>query len=349
MVTGTTPSCRRVRKVSHVIFARRLSGLPGISGSTVAAPAAGAAGSIDKALKAFGKRDYGAAGRLFFPLAEVGNAVAQLHLGKMSESGLGVPANQAEAAKWYAMAAALGEPTAQYNLALMDEVGTHALGNPDQRGALIRSAANAGHADAQFKLACGLVDSEPVRAAAWFSIAARNGTSWRRDRCATLDLSPDDGRAAAELAQRCYESKYVDCAVAAEKAPIQAVTPTAAGVTKTAGAMRETDDSRTSLGSAALLALVQVTVRFGLAFATYTALTFGVGKPRSRPTQHGRWVGAWGAALAVASARTNVDLPETIIGTLVMAVTLFACGFISGYIWRRFRPFRSLDAAGRAT
>jgi TPR repeat protein len=49
-------------------------------------------------------------------LAELGDAVAQLNLGTYFVMGRGVPQNEAEGGRWYALAAESGEPSAQFML-----------------------------------------------------------------------------------------------------------------------------------------------------------------------------------------------------------------------------------------
>ena len=51
--------------------------------------------------------------------AEQGHADAQFNLGNMYARGDGVPENDAEAVKWYRLAAEQGDAVAQYNLGVM--------------------------------------------------------------------------------------------------------------------------------------------------------------------------------------------------------------------------------------
>ena len=54
---------------------------------------------------AYSRGDYAAALRLIRPLADKGNANAQHNLGALYVEGRGVPQNDAEAMKWYRLAA----------------------------------------------------------------------------------------------------------------------------------------------------------------------------------------------------------------------------------------------------
>ena len=64
--------------------------------------------------------------------AEAGDARAQFDLGVRYASGKGVPANDAEAARWIALAAAQGLVDAQFNLGLMYADGNGVALDPAQ-------------------------------------------------------------------------------------------------------------------------------------------------------------------------------------------------------------------------
>lgn len=65
---------------------------------------------------AYYKGDFKAAYDAWLPLAEAGDAVAQNSLGALYDHGLGVTEDNAEAARWYEMAAQQGLPLAMRNL-----------------------------------------------------------------------------------------------------------------------------------------------------------------------------------------------------------------------------------------
>ncbi len=65
---------------------------------------------LEKGVAAYHRGDYAAALKEWRPLAEQGDAVAQLYLGRIYEKGLGVIQSHAQAAKWYHMAAKQGLP-----------------------------------------------------------------------------------------------------------------------------------------------------------------------------------------------------------------------------------------------
>jgi TPR repeat protein len=82
-----------------------------------------AAGPFEDAAAALGRGDYATALRLIRPLADQGNANAQVNLGQMYVSGVGVPQDYVRAHMWFNLAAAQGEVHAQYDLGIMYENG----------------------------------------------------------------------------------------------------------------------------------------------------------------------------------------------------------------------------------
>jgi TPR repeat protein len=97
--------------------------------------------------------DYKKTLRLLLPLAQEGNARAQVLVGRCCENGLGTPQDLESAAKWYRLAAEQNDSEAQVLLAYCHEVGA---GVPVDSPAVVRlmaAAANAGNAEAQFNLA----------------------------------------------------------------------------------------------------------------------------------------------------------------------------------------------------
>ena len=71
------------------------------------------AGPRDEGWAAYDRGDYATAMRLWRPLAEHGNANAQLNLGLVYEHGDGVSRDYKEAAKRYRLSAEQGEAAAQ--------------------------------------------------------------------------------------------------------------------------------------------------------------------------------------------------------------------------------------------
>ena len=135
------------------------------------------AGPLEDAQGADQKGDYATEMQILRPLAEQGNALAQLGLGLMYANGQGVPQDYAQAVVWYRKAAEQGDADAQTIIALM-YINGHGV-SQDYAQALIwyRKAADQGNGSAQLGL--GLmyanghgVPQDYVRARMWFDIAA---------------------------------------------------------------------------------------------------------------------------------------------------------------------------------
>ena len=71
------------------------------------------AGPFDGAMRAYLRKDYAVAHRLFLPLAEQGDKIAQVNLGYIYGTGQGVQKNSTRAFKWYRMAAEQGRVMAE--------------------------------------------------------------------------------------------------------------------------------------------------------------------------------------------------------------------------------------------
>ena len=84
---------------------------------------AAVAGPFEDGLAAAQRGDYATAHRLWRPLAEQGDVIAQTLLGTMYGLGDGVRQDYAEASKWFGLAAEQGDAVAQYNLGIMYRLG----------------------------------------------------------------------------------------------------------------------------------------------------------------------------------------------------------------------------------
>jgi uncharacterized protein len=69
------------------------------------------AGPLEDARAAYESGDYATAMRIFRPMAENGDAIAQYYLGDLYDKGRGVPQDYAEATKWYRRSAEQGFST----------------------------------------------------------------------------------------------------------------------------------------------------------------------------------------------------------------------------------------------
>ena len=81
------------------------------------------AGPLEDGLKASHRGEHETAYRLLRPLAEKGDAHAQLYVAMAFQDGLGVPQDYTEAVKWYREAADQGQANAQAYLGLLYERG----------------------------------------------------------------------------------------------------------------------------------------------------------------------------------------------------------------------------------
>ena len=162
----------------------RFSGLTAailLLGLTANIPAANA--SWEEATKAFAKKEYAAALKLFRPLAEKGNALAQYQIALMHRMGLGVTKDQKEAKKWSRLAAKQGNADAQLML-----------------GSL-------------YWKADGEESPDVVRAYMWYEVSAKEGNTEAKKELISLEkeMTPQqlaDGRAKAH---KCVSSKYELC------------------------------------------------------------------------------------------------------------------------------------------
>jgi uncharacterized protein len=147
-----------------------------------AAPAR--ADALQDAATAIQRKDYPTAVRLLEPLAQSGNALAQLRLGTLYYHGHGVRESDAQAQRWFQRAAAQGLAEAQYQLGNMHAYGlAPARGDEDPQRLAARwyfEAARQGHAPAQYSLGIlfltgsGVVQSA-TQARQWIERAAAQG------------------------------------------------------------------------------------------------------------------------------------------------------------------------------
>ncbi|MDD3443932.1 MAG: trypsin-like peptidase domain-containing protein [Zavarzinia sp.] len=117
---------------------------------------------------------------IWLPLAEDGDSDAQFGVGVILDNGQGVPENDAEAAKWYRLAAERGNPDAQFNLALLYDNGKGVPANKEEAAFWYGKAAERGHVGAQYNLALMLESGDGIlrdaaAAAVWYRRAAEQG------------------------------------------------------------------------------------------------------------------------------------------------------------------------------
>ena len=130
------------------------------------------------------RKDYPTAVRLLEPLAQGGDAVAQLRLALLHYHGHGVRESDAAALQWFERAARQGLPDAQYHLGNMYAYGLAALPADADGGRLAAQwyfeAARQGHAEAQYSLGILFltgsgVEQSTAEATRWIEKAAAQG------------------------------------------------------------------------------------------------------------------------------------------------------------------------------
>jgi hypothetical protein len=178
--------------------------------------------SLSDAEDAYNEKDYAKAEKLLRPLAEKGNANAQLNLGIMYELGQGVPQDFKEAAKWYRLAAEQGNAFAQSSLGVIYRNGQGVLQNYQEAVKWIRLSAEQGNASAQSNLGAMYntgqgVPQDYVRAHMWLNIANANADSEKqkiyigqRNQVAE-HMNASQIAEAQELARKCTINKYKAC------------------------------------------------------------------------------------------------------------------------------------------
>ena len=184
------------------------------------------ADSLSEEGRAYAEGDYKKAAKLYRPLAEKGDAEAQLILGSMYDFGLGVPQDYKEAVKWYRLAAEQGDAFAQLSLG---EIYDHGKGVPkDFKEAVkwYRLAAEQGNVFAQEKLGWKYilgdgVPQDDVLAHMWLDIAVSNDFTPGRKIAVQQRIEQRNAIArrmtaeqiakAQEFARKCTANKFVGC------------------------------------------------------------------------------------------------------------------------------------------
>lgn len=136
--------------------------------------------SFADAVEAYNAGDYGSAFRLTYPIAEEGDADAQLLLSSLYAAGRGAPQDDAQAANWLRKAAEQGRADAQVKLAALYGTGRGVERDDAEAVRWYWKAAEQGRSDAQRMLglfyATGKgVPRDFVEAYMWLDIGAANG------------------------------------------------------------------------------------------------------------------------------------------------------------------------------
>jgi TPR repeat protein len=146
-------------------------------------PNVGVADERQDAVAAAKRGDYAAALGIWHQLADQGDAAAQVTVGTLYHNGLGVPQNDAEAERWFRLAAEKGNADAQYKLGDLYEAGRGISRNYVEAAKWYRKAADQGDALASINLGEMYVDGRGVRrdyneAAKLYTAAADSGDAF---------------------------------------------------------------------------------------------------------------------------------------------------------------------------
>ena len=136
-----------------------------------------AGADLESARRAYEQKDYASAFKELTPLAEKGNADAQLLLGKMYMRGQGVLKDDDQAVKWFRASATQGNADAQFFLGSM-----YLLPHKDIAEGVkwLRLSADQGEQDAQYLLGKAYLQGDkelprdPVQAEMWLQLAAKD-------------------------------------------------------------------------------------------------------------------------------------------------------------------------------
>jgi hypothetical protein len=155
---------------------------------------------LKSAKRAYQQKDYAAAFKEFRPMAEQGNAEAQLYLGKMYMMGQGVLKDEDGAIKWFKASADQGNADAQFFLG-----SYYLLPHRDIAEGVkwLRLSAEQGQQDAQLLLGKSYLQGDkdlprdPVQAEMWLRLAAKNNLDFYQTELVTAE----EQMTAAEIAQ----------------------------------------------------------------------------------------------------------------------------------------------------
>jgi hypothetical protein len=164
-----------------------------------------AADTVRDGQRAYVHRHFEEARRIWTPLAEAGDAEAQVSLGLLFDLGQGVPEDPATAYKWYRRAAEAGLAKAQFNVAVMEDSGVVGPRDAVAAARWYAKAAAHGHLRAQYNLAQLYSSGDGVprdiaEAKAWYRVAARGGLTAAADKLAEIERDAGSGSAPSEAA-----------------------------------------------------------------------------------------------------------------------------------------------------
>jgi uncharacterized protein len=174
---------------------------------------------LPEGITAYKAKDYATALKEFLPLANQGNAQAQLHLGNMYRNGTGVPKDEKQAVDWYRKAAEQGYAMAQNNLGMSYDNGTGVPKDEKQAVDWFRKAAEQGDTTAQNNLGVMYADGTGVpkdekQAVDWYRKAAEQGLAMAQNNLGRMYADgtgvPEDEKQAVDWYRKAAEQGNVD-------------------------------------------------------------------------------------------------------------------------------------------
>jgi TPR repeat protein len=137
---------------------------------------------FETGMDAYERGNYATALSEWRPLAEEGNAQAQLHLGRLYHQARGVPQDSTTARQWYEKAAAQGYASGQNNLGSLYADGKGVPKDETKGVQWIRKAVEQRDANGQASLGKMYrngrgVPQDNVQAYMWFTLGAANGAT----------------------------------------------------------------------------------------------------------------------------------------------------------------------------
>ena len=155
-----------------------------------------AGADLESAKRAYEQKDYATALKEFTPLAEQGNAHAQLFLGRMYMMGQGVLKDPDQAIKWFKASAAQGNADAQFFLGSMYLLPQKDIGEGVK---WLRLSAEQGNRDAQYLLGKAYMQGakelprDPVQGDMWLRLAAEQNLDFYQNELlgAERQMNPD--------------------------------------------------------------------------------------------------------------------------------------------------------------
>ena len=174
--------------------------------------------SVQKGKVVYEKGDYGTALRIFTPLAEKGDLLAQLNLAKMYREGKGVSKDYKAAVKWFKLSAEQGNAVAQYHLGVAYSFGLGVV--PDYKIALkwYQKSAEQGNAFAQHHLSLlyyfgNGVPEDKKYAYMWANLASLSGFEMAEQllQVLTEQMTASQIDKALLLTRKCKDKNFDGC------------------------------------------------------------------------------------------------------------------------------------------